>query len=130
VKNQPPPRRPGIALATTSVLFLGCAALPAVDAAPIAHLSRTRVDFGYVSRNTTSPTQPVFVTNTGDAPLAISAIALGGWKPGEFRLSGTCAVPLSLAPGQSCRIDTAMAPTGPGGTPAGVDVSVQSNAAP
>lgn len=127
MKTQPPPRRPGVALATTAALLLGCTALPAVDAAPIAHLSRTRVDFGYVSRNTTSPTQPVFVTNTGDAPLAIAAIALGGWKPGEFGLSGTCAAPLSLAPGQSCRIDTAMAPTGPGGAPAGADVSVQSN---
>jgi hypothetical protein len=99
-------------------------------AAPAIDLSRSSVDFGYVARGTVSPVQPVFVTNTGDAPLAVSAVTLGGSNPGEFAVAGTCAPPLSLPPGQRCRVDVTMNPSGPRGSVALANVSIQSNAAP
>jgi len=49
-----------------------------VRAAAIQHLSRTTVPFSYVSPAFTSPVQAVLVTNTGDAPLTITALTLEG----------------------------------------------------
>ena len=110
------------------VLALACAT-PAA-AGPVLDLSRNAIAFGYISRGTTSPVQPVFVTNTGDAPLSLSAVTLGGLKPEEFSVSGTCSAPRTLAPGERCRIDTTMNPAGARGRPAFAEVTIQSNASP
>ena len=121
--------RHALATATCGALVACCAANVA-SAAPALDLSRSAIAFGYVSRNTTSPVQPVFVTNTGDAPLTVSAVTLGGWKPGEFAVAGTCSAPLTLAPGDRCRIDATMNPSGARGSNATAEVAIQSNAQP
>ena len=84
-------------------------------AAAIQQLSRTVVAFAYVSQGFTSPVQPVFVTNTGDAPLTIGALTLEGSQPGDFGIatSGTCTPPIALGPGERCRIDLVMTPVSP-----------------
>ena len=66
------------------------------QAAPVAQPSRSVVEFGFISPGIASPPQPVFVTNTGDAPLAISALAKSGPQADDFTLGGTCSVPASL----------------------------------
>ncbi len=91
-----------------SALSLAAALFWAVQchAVPLVHLSRTAVDFGPLGLSTMSSVQPVFVTNTGDSPLMISAITLGGAQAGDFAIAGTCAPPVTIAPGGQCRIDT------------------------
>ena len=113
-------------------LALALAALNAAAiAAPVAHFSRTTLPFSYISPGYPSPLQPVFVTNTGDAPLALSGIVLGGLNPGDFVIAGstTCTAPGSLAPGQSCRIDAQMMPVSPRDHAVSATITVQSNAA-
>jgi hypothetical protein len=84
-----------------------CAAFgaPGANAAPIAHLSRAAVNFGYVPLQVKSTVQPVFVTNTGDAALTISGLAITGAQAADFSTSGTCTPAVALAPGAQCRID-------------------------
>ncbi len=89
--------------ALTLGVALSCAAH--CHAAPVVSLSRPSVDFGPVGVGTKSGVQPVFVTNTGDAPLTISALTLGGAQAGDFAVAGTCGPPVTLAPGNQCRID-------------------------
>jgi len=96
-----PTRRAALMLAAA----LSCAAQ--CHAAPFVHLSRPGVDFGTLGLSTMSSVQPVFVTNTGDSPLTISALALGGPQAGDFAIASTCAPPITIARGGQCRIDTA-----------------------
>lgn len=96
------------ALPAASVALFAVPALAA--AAPLAQLSRTTVQFGFVAHLTTSQVQPVFVTNVGDAALDIAGFDLSGATPGAFNVAGTCVAPLTLAPGARCRIDLTMAP--------------------
>lgn len=105
-------------------LFAFAGAAETARAGPALELSRSAVAFGYVSRNTTSPVQPVFVTNIGDAPLTVSAVTLGGWKPGEFAVAGTCSAPLTLAPADRCRIDATMNPSSARGSNATAEIAI------
>ena len=95
-----PARRSALILAAA----LSCAAQ--CHAAPLVHLSRSSVDFGPLGFLSISSVQPVFVTNTGDSPLTISAVTLGGPQSNKFAIAGTCAPPITIAPGGQCRIDT------------------------
>jgi hypothetical protein len=100
-------------------------------AGPVANLSRTLVAFNNVTLFA-NIIQPVFVTNTGNAPLNISAISLTGTNATEFGLGGTCTAPITLpAGGGRCRIDIA-ANLRTSGTPTFREamVTVQSDASP
>jgi hypothetical protein len=68
---------------------------PDAFAGATANLSRTTVAFAWIG-DFVSVTQPVFVTNVGDAPLNISGIVVGGPNPGDFLLGGTCTTPITL----------------------------------
>jgi hypothetical protein len=84
-----------------------------VLAGPVAHFSRTGILFGGAVTNTTSSTQPVFVTNTGDAPLTITSLTITGPEASYFLVAGACGgPPITLGPGQRCRIDLVFKPLG------------------
>jgi hypothetical protein len=90
--------------AFTSALLMLC--LPAAAlAGPVLHASRTIVDFGYTRPGDANDVQPVFITNTGDAPLTLTAITLGGLFPTNYRVGGTCQVAVPVAPNNRCRLD-------------------------
>jgi Repeat of unknown function (DUF5648) len=93
------------------LLFVASQAL----AAQMLVVSRVNVGFGRVPTNVTSPVQPLFLMNTGDATLTVQSIALGGAESPQFALGGTCAAPRQLAPNERCRIDVVLRPTGTGG---------------
>ncbi len=57
----------------------------AAAAAPVLNLSRPFVSFGRIPPGVTSEIQAVFLTNVGDAPLAISGLVLGGINPTDYR---------------------------------------------
>ena len=86
-------------------MLAGALASYAAAAAPVISLSRTQIDFGRIPSQIASSVQPVFVTNTGDAPLTVRALTIGGQNASDFSASGTCTTPIVLAPGARCRID-------------------------
>ena len=94
-------------LALLAGLLVACG--PA-DAAALLHLSRTQVSFGRIPPLLPSAVSPVFVTNTGDAPLDVGALTIEGAQAADFAASGTCAPPRTLAPGERCRIDIVATP--------------------
>jgi hypothetical protein len=88
--------------------WVALGAASGATAAPEAELSRAAIIFGRVPAEVLSTVQPVFVTNTGDAPLHISGLALSGPNVAEFSVAGTCGPPVALAPGARCRLDFRM----------------------
>jgi hypothetical protein len=81
-------------------------------AAPVLDVSRFDITYGRTPQNITTPVQPVWLANVGDAPLTIATIAISGAYAAQFAWSGTCASSAVLAPGDRCRIDTTLTPTG------------------
>ncbi len=73
--------------------------------APAALFCPNPVTFAAQAANTSSPPQPVILTNTGSASLAISSIATSG----DFSQTSNCGA--SLAPRASCTIDVVFSPT-------------------
>jgi hypothetical protein len=84
------------------------ATLTGVGTEPIAQLSPTSINFGDELINTTSPTQTVTLTNTGNATLNITSVTVSG----AFLDSNKCSSTLSA--GNSCSILVAFKPTGVG----------------
>jgi chitodextrinase len=91
---------------------------------PLVSLSSPTINFGSVSTGSTSPAQPVTVTNIGGVTLAISAIAVSGSNAGDFAQTNNC-VP-TLAPGISCTINITFTPTTTG--PRSSAVTIADNA--
>ena len=71
-------------------------------------LAPTSVTFDPQAPGTTSPIQQITLTNSGNAPLTISNIAISGTNAGDFAETNTCPVP--LAAGQSCHINVTFTP--------------------
>src|SRR5207302_1293167 len=62
--------------------------------------------------NTTSGTQTVTLTNSGNAPLTITSISTTGANAGDFGQSSTCPLsPSTVAAGGSCTINVSFTPT-------------------
>ncbi len=79
--------------------------------APISTVTPISLPFGDQLISTISTTQFVTVANTGNAPLIINSIRLGGLNPGQFAQISTCPIKgVGLAPGASCTISATFAP--------------------
>ena len=70
--------------------------------------------FGTHATGTTSPAQTFTVTNTGGVPSGTVATSLIGADPGQFTKSADTCNGQTLAPGASCTVDGAFAPTSVG----------------
>jgi hypothetical protein len=80
----------------------------AVVGAPAAAVSPSNLAFGNQKVGTTSAAQTVTITDSGQAPLTVGAIATSG----DFAQTNTCgALPATLAPGASCAVAVTFAPT-------------------
>ena len=84
-------------------------------------LSTTSINFGHVSDGTTSAQSSITVTNTGNATVTFSSIALTGTNAANFNESDNC-VP-SLAQGNSCTINVTFSPTAAGSYSAAVTLT-------
>ena len=70
------------------------------------------VNFGTVFVSTTGSVQNLIVTNCGQAPLIISNVTFTGANPGDFTMiTSSCG---TVAPGNTCTIGLAFAPTDTG----------------
>lgn len=90
---------------TTSLSGTGVALTPVIGVSP------TTLSFSQTVA-TTSVDQTVTVSNTGTAPLLISALTLGGAQAAEFQVSagGTCTAGGSVAVSSSCTVKLAFTP--------------------
>jgi hypothetical protein len=78
----------------------------------IAQLSIQDLTFGDQLVGTTSPAQPVTLTNIGSTALAIGSISVTGANPGDFAQRNNCGT--SLSAGTSCTINVTFTPTANG----------------
>ncbi len=93
---------------------------------PKVILSPTSLAFSppSIQTTTTSASQSITVTNTGNANLVISGVSLTGSNPGDFIQSNACG---TVTAGNSCAITVNCKPTAAGSRSA--TVSIASNAA-
>ena len=94
----------------------------------IATLSGTSLTFPVQLVNTTSATQMVTLSNTGNVAFAINTVALTGTNSTEFVLSNGCGA--SLAAGGNCVLTVSFRPAGSGSRTATVNISTTANVNP
>ena len=82
--------------------------LTGIGAAPSAGLSVSSLTFGSQTVNTTSADQTVTLTNSGNASLTISSVAITG----DFAQTNTCGA--TLAANSSCSLNVTFTPTATG----------------
>jgi hypothetical protein len=85
----------------------------AVPQATIA-LSANAIDFGPLVAGIASPGRTITVSNSGQAALTFSSIAIGGANAGVFALGGTCATATPVPAGGSCTVTVTANSSGSG----------------
>ncbi len=91
-----------------------------VAAASGVRLPQTQFSFptetvGVPSPGQPSPTQTATFQNTGNTPVTIASVALGGANPGDFSISSSCPIsPSVLNAFSSCNTSVTFAPTATG----------------
>ena len=92
--------------------------------APAVSLAPSSLTFAGRNVGTTSSAQTVTLTNTGNATLTISSIAITGTNVSDFGQASSCP---SLAPSANCTVDVSFTPSAGGARSA--SLTVTSNAA-
>src|SRR5579884_1486611 len=135
--------RPGRSAAASAVRAAACSAVALVAvlafaftpvgsataaSGPGVSFSPTTLSFPAGKVGVKSDALPVTVTNSGDAPLAISTVQITGTDASDFSQSAVCPIsPDTLAAGGSCTIWVAVTPDSPG--PKSASLVVGDNAA-
>jgi trimeric autotransporter adhesin len=114
------------AAGSPTVLALTGVGVVATTLAPVIAISPSALDFGTVPLMTTTAARTVTVSNTGNAPMAISALQLAGSNPGDFAQTTTCSLTTPLAAGSQCTISVTFTPSAAGSRSA--TLTVVSNA--
>ena len=97
-------------------------------ASPIVSLSPTSLGFGNQAIDMTSATKTVTLSNTGNAALSITSLALTGTNAGDFDQSNTC--PSSLAAGDNCTIVVFFTPSIAGTEAASLSITDTASGSP
>jgi hypothetical protein len=97
---------------------------------PILSLSGDPVTFTATRLRTTSTVQTETVTNTGGWPLHLGAATLAGAAAPQFKLVSDACQGAVLAPGASCSIGLAFAPTSTGSHSANLELASDLPASP
>jgi hypothetical protein len=71
----------------------------------------------------TSPGQSAAFSNTGNSPLTITSVVLGGTNPGDFAMSTGCSTVSKLGPFSSCNVSATFTPTAAGKRTATVTIA-------
>jgi VCBS repeat-containing protein len=98
--------------------------LSGTGTAPVASLSATSVTFGNENVGNTSAGQAISLSNSGTGALLIESLLVTGTNSADFQLTSSCGS--AVAPGESCTISVAFAPTNSG--PRTASISIVSNA--
>lgn len=102
-----------------------------LNAAPAVSLSPSSLSFSNQNVGVTSASQPITLTNSGSAPLTVSAITIAGSNASDFAQSNTCPASSStLVPGASCTINVTFTPGAVGASSANITVSDNAASSP
>jgi hypothetical protein len=93
---------------------------------PTLSLSAASLDLGSATVGTNATAKTLTVTNSGQAALNLSSIALSGTNAAAFSTSGGCSTATALAAGTSCTLNLSFSPTSVGAQSA--SLVLQSNA--
>jgi len=96
------------------VTFVVTQGAGATSSAAAATLSASQIQFGNQQVNKTARAKSVTLTNSGGGTLTIASLTSGGANSTDFMRSGTCAVNIALAAGQSCTLQYTFSPTAAG----------------
>lgn len=105
------------------------ASLTAKTATPSLSVSPSPLAFGNVGRGSAS-TLTTTITGTGDAPASISAVALGGTNPGDYRIVADGCSGTTVAKDATCDIAVEFRPTADGSRPATLTVTSNATLSP
>jgi sugar lactone lactonase YvrE len=103
-------------------------ALSGTGVEPVVSLSATSISFPSTKVGTTSASQSVTMTNTGNGALSITSIAVTGVDASSFGFANNCGT--SLAPGASCSIHGHFAPTVTGALTAAITITDSASGSP
>jgi hypothetical protein len=81
---------------------------------PSVGLSATNLNFGTVQVGSVSTGQTLIVTNTGNAPLRVTAVIISGNHSNDFFKTGDTCASAIIAPQNFCTIGVIFQPTGAG----------------
>ena len=98
------------------------------QSAPLVTLSASNLSFGNQRVGTASASQQVTLSNTGDAPLTITSIAVTGTNASSFGFANNCGS--SLAAGASCLIHGHFAPSATGAFTATITITDNAGGSP
>ncbi len=91
---------------------------------PAVTFSPTSLTFAVQNIGTSSATQKVTLTNSGNSALTITTITMTGSNSGDFSQTNTCPLsPSTLAAGKSCTLTVTFKPTAGGTRTASVSVT-------
>jgi type VI secretion system Hcp family effector len=90
---------------------------------PVAQVLPGSLDFGQQLLNTTASVKSVSVTNTGNAPLTVSALNLTGPNSADFTASAASPLPVAVSPGNSTTINLTFKPLAVGTRSATLEIS-------
>jgi hypothetical protein len=99
-----------------------------VATAAVVVLNPTSLTFASQNTGTTSAAKTVLLTNTGNATLTITGIAVGGANAGDFSETNTCGA--SVAAAGTCTISVTFAPTAAGARAAAVMLTDNASGSP
>jgi hypothetical protein len=102
--------------ATTTLNGTGVA-----PAAPILSAAPASLTFVATNVNATSAAQTITVTNTGNAPLTVSGVTVGGVNAIDFTATNACTV--AVAPAGTCTISVTFRPTAAGARSASLAIT-------
>lgn len=97
---------------------------------PTYTVTPNSINFGTQPINTTSTTQTITITNTGNsAPLRITGISRTGTNANQFLTTTNCGpFPFTLNPGASCDVNVSFRPTSVGTKNANINITVSAPA--
>ena len=98
-------------------------------AAPVVSLSSSSLTFASQTLNTTSGSQTVTLTNTGNAVLNITSISLTGANSGDYAQTNTCGSSVAANNG-NCTISVTFTPTATGARMAAVTINDNATGTP
>jgi len=103
-------------------------ALSGTGASSGVGLSPSSLSFGNEPVGVVSPSQTITLSNTGNAALSITGLALAGANPSDFAQSNNCGA--SVAAGGSCTISVTFTPAARGSFTAAVSVADNASGSP
>jgi trimeric autotransporter adhesin len=102
-----------------------------VALSPVIGVSPTTLSFSQTNA-TTSAAQTITVSNSGNAPLTISALTLGGAQAAEYQIATgtTCSAGGSVAANTSCLVKVVFTPTATGARSASLSITHNATGSP